>query len=303
MNAFTNDARRHKFSEKQITTIAGLADLLRRYENRLKAANKAASTVKGYRRGIRDLSLFNGILPADQDIDQIIDYLNFLKEVKHLSWQKIKWDVAGIKYYFREMERDEDMASMIPFPKEKKKLPQVLSREELIKLFNSCANPKHRVLFRLIYSAGLRRTELLNLRIKDIETKDRKYRIRINQGKGGKDRYTVLSKKILAELRQYYIECRPKEYLFNGHKKGEKMSAGGLRHALNKAVSRSKIQKKVNCHILRHCFASHALEDGMNIRTLQYLMGHSSIRTTLIYLHISDIPMSKAFSPLDNLAE
>ena len=158
-------------------------------------------------------------------------------------------------------------------------------------------------MLRLLYSAGLRRMELLNLKIYDIETKDGKFRIRINNGKGGKDRYTVLSKKIHKELQDYYRQCYPKVYLFNGRQKGQPMSSEGLRHALNAAVKRSGIKKELNLHILRHCFASHALEDGMSIKTLQHLLGHSSINTTLIYLHVSDIPLRGAFSPLDNMDE
>jgi len=123
------------------------------------------------------------------------------------------------------------------------------------------------------------------------------------RSEGGKDRYTVLSKKVHKELQDYYRQCYPKVYLFNGRQKGQPMSAEGLRHALNAAVKRSGIKKEVNLHILRHCFASHALEDGMNIKTLQHLLGHSSIHTTLIYLHVSDIPLRSAFSPLDNMDE
>jgi len=154
-------------------------------------------------------------------------------------------------------------------------------------------------MFRLLYSSGLRRGEILNLTPQDILTKDGKYRIRINCSKGSKDRYTVLSKKVLLELRQYYLSYHPKNYLFNGRFKGNPMTAAGLRHALNAAVKRAGINKEVNLHILRHCFASHALEEGMNLKTLQYLLGHSTVQTTMVYLHISEVPLVKAFSPLD----
>jgi len=155
-------------------------------------------------------------------------------------------------------------------------------------------------MFRLMYSAGLRRNELCQLKLTDIETKDGKFRIRINKGKGNKDRYTVLSKVIIEELRAYFLSTLPKQYLFNGRTKSLPMSHAGLRHALLAAVKKSGIKRRVNLHILRHCFASHALEDGMNIKTLQYLLGHKSVQTTMIYLHVSDVPLSKAFSPLDN---
>ena len=155
------------------------------------------------------------------------------------------------------------------------------------------------MMFQLLYSSGLRRNELLHLKIEDIITNDGKYRIRINKGKGGKDRYTVLSEKLLPQLRSYFQAQRPKKYLFNGRTPGERMSAAGLRHAMISAAKKAAITREVNLHILRHCFASHALEEGMNIKTLQYLLGHSSINTTMVYLHVSDVPLKKAFSPLD----
>jgi len=192
-----------------------------------------------------------------------------------------------------------DLAMQIPYPKEKPSLPQILSREELTRLFDACLNAKHRVMFRLLYSSGLRRGEILRLTADDLITKDGKYQIRINCSKGGKDRYTVLSKKVLAELRQYYLSYHPKKYLFNGGLKGTAMTPTGLRHALNAAVKRAAINKEVNLHILRHCFASHALEEGINLKTLQYLLGHSAVQTTMVYLHVSEVPLSKAFNPLD----
>ncbi len=134
-------------------------------------------------------------------------------------------------------------------------------------------------------------------KIEDIITDDGKHQVRIIKGKGGKDRYTVLSLKVLVELREYFKRYRPVKYLFNGRVSGERLSTAGLRHALATATKRAAITKEVNLHILS--FASHALEEGMNIKTLQDLLGHSSVLTTMIYLHISEVPLSKAFSPLD----
>ena len=303
MKALQKNAIKQRFKDNQIQNVDGLSSILTTYEKFLNISTRAQGTREGYRRAIRDLCIFTGSLPVSIESDHILDYLNFLRDNKNLSWQKVKWDVAGIKHYYRHIEHDEDMALQIPYPKEQKTLPRILSREELKCLFNSCFNNKHRVMFRVLYSAGLRRMELLNLKIDDIETNDGKFRIRINNGKGGKDRYTVLSKKVHKELQDYYRQCYPKVYLFNGRQKGQPMSAEGLRHALNAAIKRSGIKKEVNLHILRHCFASHALEDGMSIKTLQHLLGHSSINTTLIYLHVSDIPLRGAFSPLDNMDE
>jgi len=242
---------------------------------------------------------FHKVTPDTLNIGQVIDFLHHLKEEKELNWRTLKIYVAGLRWYYKEMLQDEDISSQIPYPKEEKSLPQVISREELTRLFKGCINDKHKRMFRLMYSSGLRRNELINLRPEEIETKDGKRRIRIQEGKGKKDRYTVLSDKVLKELRLYYMSYHPKKYLFNGSYKGWPMSKESLRHALKAAVKRAGILKPVNLHILRHCFASHAIEEGINIKTLQYLLGHSSVQTTMIYLHISEVPLEKAFSPLD----
>jgi integrase/recombinase XerD len=269
------------------------------FERRLRVANRSEQTIKNYVRGVRALMDFHGILPQGIEIDQVIDFLNDLQVEKERNWRTIKIYVAALRWYYQHMVDQLDLARQIPYPKEKPSLPKILSREELTLLFDACLNMKHRVMFRLLYSSGLRRGEILRLTPHDLITKDGKCHIRINQGKGDKDRYTVLSNKVLIELREYYLSYRPQNYLFNGRYKGSPMTAGGLRHLLNAAVKRSGIKKEVNLHILRHCFASHALEEGVDLKTLQYLMGHSSIKTTMIYLHVSEMPLAKAFSPLD----
>ena len=273
--------------------------ILLSFERRLRVANRSEQTIRNYVRVIGALMNFHDSLPDVLEIDQVIDFLNDLQVDKERNWRTIKIYVAGLRWYYQHLVNDLDLATQIPYPKEKPSLPQILSREELTLLFDSCLNFKHRVMFRLLYSSGLRRGEILNLTPQDILTKDGKYQIRINCSKGGKDRYTVLSKKVLAELRQYYLSYHPKKYLFNGRLKGTAMTPTGLRHALTTAVKRSGIKKEVNLHILRHCFATHALEEGMNIKTLQYLLGHSTVQTTMVYLHISEVPLVKAFSPLD----
>ena len=197
------------FKDANIPQVEGLVQLLTSFNKRISISYSRTSTVKTYCRALRDVSLFHGCLPHGLETDQLLDYLHFLKE-KGLSWAKIKLDAAALKYFYRETVGDESLASSIPYPKEEKSLPLILSRKELLRLFDAAPNPKHRVILRLIYGSGLRRSELINLRIRDIETDDGRYRIRINNGKGGKDRYTLLSQKVLPELREYFKACRPK---------------------------------------------------------------------------------------------
>ena len=222
-----NEMKNTGYRDADIPTVEGLQTVLDRLLKRIEVSNSGSSTGKSYRRSVRDLCLHTGVLPDQLDLDEIIDYLHELTS-KGMSSAKIKLDVAGLRYYYREMLDNESLAGKIPYPKEEKTLPAILSREELLRLFASCKNPKHKVILRLIYGSGLRKSELIHLKIEDIDTKDGKCRVRINKGKGKKDRYTVLSYKVLAELKTYYIACRPKEYLFNGQRKGEPKENDGL---------------------------------------------------------------------------
>ena len=268
-------------------------------ERRLRVSNRSEQTIRNYVRCVKALMDYHHQLPDELEIDQVIDFLNELQVEQERAWRTIKIYVAAFRWFYEHILQAKEFAGLIPYPREKPSLPQIISREELARLFNNCTNKKHRAMFRLLYSSGLRRNELLYLKIEDIITTDGQNRIRINKGKGGKDRYTVLSENVLLELREYFKRYKPVTYLFNGREPGQRMSPAGLRHAMIEATKKAGISRNVNLHILRHCFASHALEEGMNIKTLQYLMGHSSVHTTMVYLHVSEVPLEKAFSPLD----
>lgn len=280
-------------------TVKDLNTLLEKMKKRLAVSNHSNQTIVNYLRAVEYMCKHTGKYPADTEIDEVMDYLYQLQYQKFRAWRTIKVYVAGLRWYYSNMLDDEKFAFKIPYPKEEQDLPIILSRSELLKLFVAAENPKHRLMLIMVYASGLRRNELLNLKIEDIDTNDGKYRLRINRSKGNKDRYTVLSKDLLPYLREYYNAYKPVTYLFNGHKKGQPMTPSGLRHALKMANKKAGI-KEINLHILRHCFASHALEDGMNLSTLQYILGHKSLKTTMIYLHVSEVPLSKGFSPYDN---
>lgn len=285
-------------NENEIT-VKDLTALLEKMKKRLSVSNHSEQTIVNYLRAVEYLCKYTGKTPQETEIDEVTDYLYQLQYHKFRAWRTIKIYVAGLRWFYTNMLDDEEFAFKIPYPKEEKDLPVVISRNELYKLFSACDNPKHKIMLMMVYASGLRRNELLNLKIEDIDTNDGKFRIRINRSKGNRDRYTVLSKALLPQLRKYYQNYQPQVYLFNGSRKGKPMTASGLRHALKMAVKKAGI-KKINLHILRHCFASHALEDGMNIRTLQEILGHRSLKTTMIYLHVSEVPLLKGFSPFDN---
>ncbi len=269
--------------------------------NRMTVEDKSKQTITSYVRAVERLVRFHDLVhPSEMDIDEVLDFLVSLTDKHQVNWRTNKMYVAGLRYYWAHILDDQKFADRIPYPKEHPSLPKILSREELTKLFDACRNDKHRVMFRLIYSSGLRRSELRHLKIEDIETKDGKCRLRIVKGKGKKDRYTVLSHAVLVELRTYFKKYRPKVYLFNGRKKGIKISEGAIRHALENARKKSGINREVTMHVLRHCFATHCLEHGMYIKRLQMLLGHCSLNTTLIYLQVSETPLVPDFSPLDS---
>jgi site-specific recombinase XerD len=205
--------------------------------------------------------------------------------------------ISGIKkfyeykgYYYDEIPLER--------PKKEKKLPIVLSGDELKSIFSSISNLKHKTLLSLLYSAGLRIGEALNLEISDIDSK--RMLIHIKQGKGKKDRYTLLSDSFIKILREYYKAYKPKKYLFEGQK-NEKYSNTSAQKVLKNALFKTGIKKKVTLHTLRHSFATHLLEKGTDIRYIQELLGHSSPKTTMIYTHVTEPSLKKIKNPFDDL--
>jgi site-specific recombinase XerD len=170
-------------------------------------------------------------------------------------------------------------------PRKEKQLPEVLAKEEIIKIINSTNNIKHRCIVGLLYSSGLRRSELLNLTITDIDSK--RMVVKINNAKGNKDRISILSPSILKDLRHYYKAYQPKKYLFEGQK-GNKYSVTSVLNIISAATKKAGILKRVTPHMLRHSFATHLLENGTDLRHIQLLLGHSSTKTTEIYTHVAN---------------
>ncbi|MFH1514019.1 MAG: tyrosine-type recombinase/integrase [bacterium] len=192
-----------------------------------------------------------------------------------------------------------DKAVHLPHLKRERKLPVVLNHQECIAVFKAPELLKHRVLLSLIYSAGLRAGEASRLMIKDIDSG--RMMIHIRQSKYNKDRYVPLSPLILHGLRKYFYACHPADYLFNGNDPGSPLSVRGMQWALREAVKKCKLQKGITLHTLRHTYATHLLEEGMDIVTIKELLGHERIETTMVYLHVAKPNRSNTFSPFDRL--
>lgn len=217
------------------------------------------------------------------DENDVRNYLQYLVQ-QGRSDSYINQSVNSIKFYYEVVKEMPNRFYAIERPRKREKLPRVLSKEEILDMIKCTYNIKHRCIISLLYSAGLRRGELLNLKVTDIDSK--RMLIRVDGGKGRKDRFTLLGETMLQDLRSYFLKYRPNEYLFEGAN-GGKYSARSVAVIVKRAGKYSKIRKPVTPHILRHSFATHLLEQGTDLRYIQSLLGHNSSRTTEIYTHVA----------------
>ncbi len=231
--------------------------------------------------------------------DDLIKFNNHYIMANHFSASYQNQVVNAVKLFFNKIENKKLNPELVHRPKRPKLLPNVLSKEEVKLILNSLKNLKHKTMLSLIYSCGLRRGELLNLKTTDIDSK--RNMIIIRQGKGRKDRIAPLSAKILEILRNYYSDYKPTVWLFEGEQQGEKYSEQSLQSVLKQALEKAKINKPVSLHWLRHSFATHLLENGTDLRYIQEILGHSSSRTTEIYTHVSTKSILQIKSPFDDL--
>lgn len=206
--------------------------------------------------------------------------------------------ISAIRILHKDVLNKEWDPLSIKRPKREKKLPVILSKEEVNLLLKALSNVKHKAILNLGYSAGLRVSEVINLKVEHIDSS--RMQIRVVGGKGRKDRYTLLSKSALELLRTYFKEYQPKKWLFEGWSHTEKQySSTSIQKILKKACKLSGTNKGVSYHSLRHCFATHLLEQGTNLQIIQQLLGHSNIRTTCTYLHVQQHSLEKVVSPID----
>jgi integrase/recombinase XerD len=239
----------------------------------------------------------------ETDIDDITeamikDFLRYLVTDRHVSTSYQNQSINAIKFYYERVMGGKRKVYYIDRPREESYLPEVLSKEEVTAILNATENLKHKAILITIYSSGLRIGEAISLRIKDIDSQ--RMQIRVEQGKGKKDRYTLLGVKTLEVLRKYVAEYKPKEWLFEGQK-GEMYSQKSIQLLLKKAVEKTGIKKHITVHTLRHSFATHLLEAGTDLRYIQSLLGHANSKTTEIYTHITTKGFDQIKSPLDSL--
>lgn len=285
--------------EQAIIAVPGFDQVFKKLDQQVALRGQSQSTLNNYIRRIALISLHFERLPEAVDEEEINEYLvSLARDPKSPSRSSFKHMVYGLRYYYRLLGMNKK-AIALPSLKRDTKLPVILNRSELKELFKAPKLLKQRIVLSLIYSAGLRGQEVINLKISDIDF-DRKT-IHIRQSKYKKDRIVPLSNVMIIGLRKYLAAENPYIWLFNGKEPDGRYSVKGLSWVLRENIKKTSITKEVNLHSLRHSYATHLLEDGLNIVTLKELLGHSEITTTMIYLHVAQCQLIKPHSPLDTL--
>lgn len=266
---------------------------------KLKELRYSNQTIKTYKSMFEEfINYFNKYDYNKIDDKMIKEFLRYLVNDRKISSTYQNQSINAIKFYYERVLGGQRRVYYIDRPRREKTLPTVLSEEEVSQILNAIINIKHKAILMTIYSAGLRISEAINLKIKDIDSE--RMQIKICQSKGKKDRYTILSQKALQILREYFKQYKPKEWLFEGQY-GERYSDRSIQSILRIAVEKTSIKKKVTVHTLRHSFATHLLENGIDLRYIQSILGHESSKTTEIYTHITTKGFDQIKSPLDKL--
>lgn len=268
-------------------------------EEQLRLRRYSHSTVKTYKSLFSSFLLhYSGCRPEEITGAQIKDYVLHLIRKKNISESTQNQVINAVKFYYEKVLNQERKTYYVQRPKKSKPLPEVLSEPDVVRILNACENIKHKCILILVYSAGLRLSEVVNLKVWDIHYDRRQ--VFIKGGKGKKDRYTILSEAAIAPLRKYTEQYRPDDWLFEGQYGGQ-YSKRSVQQVFKRALKKSGVTQRATLHTLRHSFATHLLEKGVNLRYIQELLGHHSSKTTEIYTHITKKGIEGVKSPLDYL--
>lgn len=291
--ATANPVNTLRLSEESITKTES-------FKRWLRSKRYSESTIKTYTEALISFLKYFDNKPLHTINNQdIIDFNNDYILAQKLSSSYQNQIVNAIKLFFAKIENSKINIALVHRPKREKQLPNVLSKEEVKRILEAPQNIKHRTMLSLIYSCGLRRSELLNLKPLDIDSN--RNLIIIRAAKGKKDRIVPLSEKVLKMLRDYYKAYKPQTWLFEGQFENEQYSEKSLENVLKQALAKAKITKSVTLHWLRHSYATHLLEAGTDLRYIQEILGHKSSKTTEIYTHVSEKSVQKIISPFDTL--
>lgn len=270
-----------------------------KFINQLKLKAYSKNTIRTYVTEFAHLLRTIKKFPVEELTEERLkDYFLYCVKKENIKENHLNSRINAVKFYFEKVLHKPKMFFDIPRPKTPKLLPKMLTKSEIKKIFKQTENPKHLLMLQLCYGMGLRVSEIVNLKISHINSED--MLVLIAGAKGKKDRYTNLPESILPLLRNYYKEYKPKEYLFEGQYGGA-YTVRSVQSVFKQAMQKAKINKTIGIHGLRHSYATHLIESGADIRFLQELLGHNSLKTTQIYTHVTDVSKSKIKSPLDFL--
>jgi integrase/recombinase XerD len=264
----------------------------------LELHRKAPSTIEAYVTAVAQLAQHYGRSPEAISLEEVRDFLHYLITQRKVAFSTCNQRLAGIRFFYQQVLGQAEFSLRVP-AKRSGRLPEPFSRSEIAKLIAATQNIKHRVLLMTAYGGGLRVSELVHLRPHDIHSE--RMLIRVEQGKGRKDRYTLLSPRLLEELRIYWRHERPQHWLFPNRKGSAPLSAETAQRIFYAAKARAGIQHGHGIHTLRHSFATHLMEAGVPLPTIQRLMGHAQLNTTAKYLHVTSQHLQSLRSPLDLL--
>ena len=269
----------------------------------LQRRNYSQTTVNAYLKMVEEFAQHFNKKPDQLGADEIRSYQVHLLKEKNLGARTVAHHTAALRFFYCKILKRNYSVEEVPYPKAPRRLPNILTQEEAVRLIDSASNLFHRTMLMTLYSTGVRRAELCALKVEDIDSK--RMILHIRQGKRNRDRDVPLSPKLLETLREYWRWMRPKTYLFPGTKDGwradKPITAKVLWTACREAAQRAGITKPVRPHLLRHSFATHLVEGGADLPTVQLLLGHSDLKATSIYLHLSERHLKAAGTPLDKL--
>lgn len=278
-----------------------MTSLRKRMSEDIELRGLAPNTRKAYIRAVVDFAKFYGKSPEKLGRDKVRSYLLHLVRKKRVARGTYNLSLCAIRFLYRTTLGRDSVVEGIQYPKSEMKLPVVLSLDEVARFLAAIHSLKHRAILMTAYAAGLRVSEVAALHVDDIDSA--RMLIRVRQGKGRRDRYVILSPRLLVVLREYWKAARSKDFMFPGRGKTGHISERAVQMACTKAMQTAGLRKSVSPHVLRHSFATHLLENGTDLRTIQVLLGHRSLRSTATYTHVSRQRLQATVSPLDLLEQ